>query len=81
LEGCRAIKVAGDARKSGEPDIDACYKGHALKLEVKRPGGLGPTPLQIGVMGEWRKAGALAQVARSVQDVQEIIASLDVGGR
>jgi len=44
---------------------------------VKRPGGPGPTPLQIEIMAEWEEAGALAQVVRSVQDVKDIILSLE----
>jgi hypothetical protein len=74
------VKVAGSAQKSGEPDIDCCYRGRTLKLEVKRPGGPGPTPLQIAVLSEWEKACASTHTIRTVEEVKEIIALLDSKG-
>lgn len=38
LERCRAVKNHGSAfAVAGRPDIDACYRGFHLALEVKRP--------------------------------------------
>lgn len=71
--------MSGDASTSGEPDIDVCYKGRTIKLEVKRPGGAGPTNLQKAVLAQWREAGAVATTVRSVDAVREIIKTLDSG--
>lgn len=81
LPDCRAIKTAGDAKRLGEPDIDCCYKGRAIKLEVKRPGrehgysnDTGKlTKLQIATLSKWKAAGAIAGVVCSVEDVKRIL--------
>ncbi|MGM9571630.1 MAG: VRR-NUC domain-containing protein [bacterium] len=72
LEGCRAIKVHGGSFCSGEPDIDAVYKGRSLKLEVKRPGGKA-TKLQLAILDKWEKAGAVTAIVDSVEKVKELI--------
>ena len=35
LPHCIAENVSGNARQSGRADINACYKGVCLRLEVK----------------------------------------------
>lgn len=57
---------------AGEPDIDCCYRGRAVKLEVKRPGGK-PTKLQEATLGKWKAAGAIVGVVHSVEDVKELL--------
>lgn len=70
LPHSHAHKVHGGAYgANGEPDIDACVAGRAVKIEVKRPGGPGPTPLQKAALQRWERADAVAFVARSVEDV------------
>lgn len=73
LPGCHARKVWG-GYAPGEPDILACYQGRMLQIECKAPGN-GPTPIQEKAMRQWREAGAVAGVARSVEDVKAMMAA------
>lgn len=75
LPECRARKVPGNERISGEPDIDAVLNGKSLKLEVKRPEPYGSpvTALQAATLAKWAAVGAITGVVRSVQDVKELI--------
>lgn len=73
LPAARAIKVPGDAKRSGEPDIDACVDGRAVKLEVKRPGNNKVTRLQQTTLDKWKAAGAVAGVVHSVDEVLELL--------
>lgn len=56
----------------GEPDIDACIDGFALKLEVKVPG-KHPTPRQEKALRDWAAAGAYAGCVHSLEEAMEII--------
>ncbi len=77
LPNCHAHKVhGGPYGESGEPDIDACIRGRAVKIEVKRPISSSKLPAgQQRALERWRYAGALAFVARSVSDVREVLES------
>jgi len=77
LPECNARKVhGGPFASAGEPDIDAVYRGVPLKLEAK-VGGNKPTALQGKTLEDWRRAGAVTAVVRSVEDVEHIINELD----
>ncbi len=74
LPGCLARKRwGGGMGVAGEPDIDACFRGRSLQLEVKRPGEK-PTLLQLKRLEQWREAGALVGVVTSVAEVKELLA-------
>lgn len=74
LPGCLARKRwGGGMGAAGDPDIDACLRGRSLQLEVKRRGEK-PTLLQVKRLGEWRKAGAIAGVVVSVDEVKDLLA-------
>lgn len=73
ISGCYAVKTRGDYRQGGQPDVIGCYRGRALALEVKRPGGRA-TPLQQTVLEKWRQAGAIAEVVTSKKDVERLLA-------
>ena len=64
-----AMGVAGDA------DLYGSIRGHHFEIEVKRPDDPGsiPTELQAQRMQEWRAAGALVGIARSVEDALAIL--------
>jgi hypothetical protein len=70
--GLARKRWGGGMGVAGDPDIDACVGGRCVQLEVKRPGEQ-PTALQVKRLGEWRKAGAVAEVVRSVGEVREIL--------
>lgn len=70
-----ARKVHGSSLgTAGEPDIDGCYHGRSVKIEVKRPGRESTlTPSQRVALVRWRDAGAIVGVATSVDDVKELL--------
>ena len=78
LNGCSEtwhINVPGGSMvKRGTPDILVCHKGRFIALELKRPdGNYGVTHAQRGVMKSITKAGGVAAVVTSVQDVAEVL--------
>jgi len=73
LEYGYARKVHGSAHgQIGEPDVDACVEGRAVKLEGKT-GHAKPTVAQHEAMVRWRAAGALTGWFRSVQDALDVL--------
>jgi len=70
LEGGVAEKVQGTAFSSGKADINGCYKGRALRIEVKTPDhGNKASKKQVINLMRWEKAGALTIIAYSLEDV------------
>jgi hypothetical protein len=75
----RARKVHGSPYgAAGEPDLDACVAGRAVKVEVKRPGGKA-TALQRHVLDEWARAGAVTGVVTSVADLDALLDAAGLG--
>jgi hypothetical protein len=71
--GCLARKRwGGGMGVAGDPDIDACVRGHSVQLEVKRPGAK-PTALQLKRLEEWRRAGAVVGVVESLEQVRALL--------
>lgn len=69
-------KVHGSPmQQRGEPDLDICYHGRSVKIELKAPGKRA-TPLQLHRLQKWAAAGAVVGVARSVDDVASILAEV-----
>ena len=60
---------------AGDPDLYGSIRGRHFEIEVKRPDDPGsiPTELQVHRMQEWRAAGALVGIARSVDDALAIL--------
>ena len=70
LEGGVAEKVQGTAYSSGKADINACYKGQSIRIEMKTPdNGNKTTKKQEVNLLRWRTAGALAFSAYSLKEV------------
>ena len=67
-----ARKTHGGRYANGWPDVVGCHRGRMLALEVKRPGGK-PTPLQVAEIAKWEKAGAIAAIVYSVDDVRLLL--------
>jgi len=71
-------KTMGTARRRGEPDIfflarpGETRRAVCFFFEVKRDGE-NATPLQSHVLGQYRAAGAVAEVVRSWADVKAIL--------
>lgn len=73
LPNCRAEKTHGGSfGNAGKPDITGCINGRRFEIEVKNAKGK-PTKLQLNTLEEWRQAGAIVGIARSVDDVKEIL--------
>ncbi len=76
--GCWHIKTLGGlGQRPGVPDILACCGGHFVAVEVKRPG-RGPTRTQELELWSIRKAGGIAVVAHSAEDVFRALAEAGV---
>lgn len=61
---------------SGEPDLDICWRGRAVKIEVKRPGQR-PTRVQVRRLLQWRDAGALVAWVTSLDDLRAVLSHAD----
>ena len=78
LPGCIAENVSGNARQSGRADINACYKGKCLKIELKDPEtGYQPTKQQLLYLEKWKRAGAICKVCYSLEEVKVLIAKVE----
>ena len=62
----------GQYGTAGIPDIIVCYKGRFIALEAK-VGRNKPTRLQAATIEQIRRAGGVAAVVRSVEEVEEIM--------
>lgn len=81
IPGCMAENVRGSASQSGRADINACYKGKCIKIELKDPEdtGYGVTQQQSLYLLKWAKAGAVTGTCYSIDDVKRIIQQIDRG--
>ncbi|MDO4681110.1 MAG: VRR-NUC domain-containing protein [Aerococcus sp.] len=61
----------GGSVPAGTPDILACVDGRFVAIEVKRPKGGVVSPLQQHQMQKIKRAGGLAMVAHSVDQVKK----------
>ena len=74
LPNCVAEKVMGTATSSGKADINGCYRGKALKIEVKTPDNNNkPSKKQLANLLRWANSGAICLVVYSLEDVKEVI--------
>ena len=65
------LKVHGSHfQRAGIPDLLVCYRGRFLAFELKHPtDGSGPTELQKRELLSLERAGAVAAVVRSVEEM------------
>lgn len=76
--GAWARKIAGGPTQSGLPDVLACYRGHFIGLEVKRPGKENNvTVLQQQTLDSMKGAGGITAVVTTVQQVDRILDKID----
>jgi hypothetical protein len=67
-----AHKVHGTEFNAAEPDVDGCLDGVAIKIEVKKPG-KEPRKDQRFNLHRWKRAGAAAGCAHSLDEAEDII--------
>lgn len=74
LDNCVAEKVFGNGISSGKPDINACYKGRSVRIEMKSPdhGNKASTKQRLNLK-KWEKAGAICGVCYSLEDVKKLL--------
>lgn len=76
LPECICENVQGTAYASGRPDLNACYKGRLLRIEVKTPDhGNKATVVQEENLKRWAKAGAVSVVVYSLDEVKALVNS------
>lgn len=72
-----AKKVHGGAMgNAGEPDVDACVRGRAVKLEAKA-GSNKPSKVQLAALRRWAAAGALVGWFTTTQHIIELLDHLE----
>lgn len=72
MDGVIMEKVKGEAECSGRADINGCYHGTSVRIEVKTPDNKNkPSKKQLWNLWQWHKAGAITIVAYSLKAVQE----------
>jgi hypothetical protein len=60
---------------AGDPDLMILYRGIHIECELKRIGE-NPTPLQVRRLEQWRQAGAVTAVIRSVPEMRALMNNL-----
>jgi Holliday junction resolvase len=63
---------------AGTPDILACINGRFVAIEVKRPNGGVVSALQKSKLKKIEQVGGVSIVARSVEDVSEMLQQRNV---
>lgn len=58
---------------AGTPDILACVNGVFVAIEVKKPKGGVVSALQKSKLKKIRKAGGVSMVAKSLEEVKEVL--------
>lgn len=78
LECGVAEKIQGTSMSSGKADINACYKGRSIRIEVKTPDhGNKASEKQKINLKRWKKAGALCIVAYSLDEVKKALKEME----
>lgn len=76
----RAEKVKGSSSGSGKADVNACYRGRSLRIEVKTADHRNTSSMkQNHNLEKWRKAGAVVMVVYSKEAVIEFLDRMDEG--
>lgn len=65
-------RISDNYIMAGFPDLLVCYQGKFIALEVKTPKGTA-TKQQEYVMQNINEQGGIAEVVRSVEDVEKIL--------
>lgn len=63
-------KVKGEAECSGRSDINGCFHGRSVRIEVKTPDNRNkPSKKQLWDLWKWNRAGSLCMVTYSLNTV------------
>ena len=76
----RAEKLKGSSSGSGKADVNACYRGRSLRIEVKTADNRNKASTkQNHNLEKWEKAGAVTMVVYSKKAVIKFLELLDKG--
>lgn len=64
--------------RAGNPDLLLVWKGRAIGIELKAPGGRKPTDSQEAAGEDWTLAGGLYHVCRGYQAAMDLLDVLEV---
>jgi hypothetical protein len=74
LPECEAENVHGNAYQKNRPDVNACFRGRLLRIELKTPDhGNTPTEGQKENLRKWSLSGAICFVAYSLEEVKYVV--------
>lgn len=80
--GGQAEKVKGDSSASGRPDINACYRGRCLRIEVKTPDNKNKTSKKQNInLKRWTYSGAICMSVYSKKAVVYFLTCWSLGQR
>lgn len=80
LPNCRAEKVQGGATASGRADINACYRGRSIRIEVKTPDNKNKASTkQEHNLVKWYNSGAVIMVVYSLEAVEKFLSFIRDG--
>lgn len=78
LPGCRAEKLKGSSTASGRADINACYRGRCIRIEMKTPDNRNTaSKKQNHNLDKWYRAGAITMVAYSLESVKRAVSIIN----
>lgn len=73
LPGCVAENVSGNARQSGRPDVNGCFRGRMFKIELKTPDNeYKASKKQQLNLRRWRRSGAITGVVYSLKFLKKV---------
>lgn len=73
LPGCIAENVSGNARQSGRPDINGCFRGRMFKIELKTPDNrYKASKKQQLNLRRWKRSGAITGVVYSLRFLKKV---------
>lgn len=73
------VNTANMFEKVGRSDVECCYKGHWISLELK-VGSYKPDPLQIRYLQKVRDAGGFGLILRdTIQELMVLLSCIDNG--
>ncbi len=79
-QGAWVVKMHQSGRtQKGVADLLMCFEGRCITLEVKAPAGR-PTTLQLNQLRQVQRAGGVAAIVRSVDEVRVIFDAIRAAG-
>ena len=79
LPHCKAENVSGNAKQSGRPDINGCYRGRMFKIELKAPDNKNSARKKLSYdLQRWHRAGAAVGVIYSMETLKDMMAAMEL---